>query len=148
MKGNGGTAAITLLVMVALTSLFSGTASAQAISPAYVGKFTLTAETHWGKAVLQPGSYTITIESTGCPIIALIRNANGDAFTYETSGAQIRNHNGLNALLVGEKHGQLTVHSLALAELGIVLVYDHSLAREKTQYAQQGQAVPVEWAKK
>jgi len=141
-------AAIALLVVVALTSLFAGTANAQAISPTYVGKFTLTAETHWGKAVLQPGSYTITIKSTGSPVIALIRNANGDAFTYEVSGAQSRNHNGLNALLIGEKHGQLTVHSLALAELGIVLVYDRSLAREKTQYAQQDQAVPVAWAKK
>jgi hypothetical protein len=148
MKGNVRTAAIALLVMVALTCLSSGTAGAQAISPAYVGKFTLTAETHWGKAVLQPGSYTITIKSTGSPMIALIRNANGDALTYEMSGVQSRNHNGLNALLVGEKHGQLTVHSLALADLGIVLVYDRSLAREKTQYAQQGQAVPVVWAKK
>jgi hypothetical protein len=148
MKANRGMAAIALLVVVALTSLFAGTANAQAISPAYVGKITLTAETHWGKAVLQPGSYTITIKSTGSPVIALIRNANGDALTYEVSGAQSRNHSGLNALLIGEKHGQLTVHSLALAELGIVLVYDRSLAREKTQYAQQDQAVPVAWAKK
>jgi hypothetical protein len=146
MKGNRGMAAIALLVVVALTSLLSGTASAQAISPAYVGKFTLTAETHWGKAVLQPGSYTITIKSTGSPLIALIRDANGDAFTYEVSGAQSQNHNGLNALLIGEKHGQPTVHSLALAELGIVLTYDRSLAREKTHYTRQ-QTVPVKWAK-
>jgi len=148
MRKNRTMAATTLLVVIALTSLFSGTASAQANPPAYAGKFTLTAETHWGRAVLQPGSYTITIKSTGSPMIALIRNANGDAFTYEMSGAQSRNHNGLNALLVGEKHGQLTVHSLALADLGIVLVYDRSLAREKPQYAQHGQAVPVAWAKK
>jgi hypothetical protein len=142
MKSNRRIAAIMLLVVAALTSLSAGTAKAQAISPAYVGKFTLAAETHWGKAVLSPGNYTITVKSTGSPVIALIRSANGDAFTYEVSGAQSRNHSGLNALLIGEKHGQLTVHSLALAELGIVLVYDRSLAREKTQSAQQ-QTVPV-----
>jgi len=85
MKANRRMAAIALLVVVALTSLFAGTANAQAISPTYVGKFTLTAETHWGKAVLQPGSYTITIKSTGSPVIALIRNANGDAFTGSSS---------------------------------------------------------------
>jgi len=41
--------------------------------------------------------------------------------------------NGVNALLVKEKDGQLTVHSLSLTDLGMVLFYDPSLAREPVE---------------
>jgi hypothetical protein len=138
-----------ILVAVLLTSLLSvGTARAQGQSPAYVGTFTLTNQIHWGKSVLQPGNYTITMKSVGNPIIALVRKADGDAVTYVMSRARSENTSGVNALLIKEKDGQLTVHSLALADLGMVLIYDPTLAREKVQEARAGQTVPVTWAKK
>jgi hypothetical protein len=40
------------------------------------------------------------------------------------------------------------VHSLALADLGMVLIYDPTLAREAVQEARTSQSVPVTWAKK
>jgi hypothetical protein len=138
-----------LLVAVLLTSLFFvGTALAQGQSPAYVGKFTLTYQIHWGKSVLQPGNYTITIKSIRTPIIALIRKADGDPVTNVMSGGRSRNTNGVNGLLIEEKDGQLIVHSLALADLGMVLIYDPTLAREKVQEARVSQTVPVMSAKK
>ena len=83
---------MTLLVAVLLMSLFSiGPAQAQGQSPAYAGTFTTTNQIHWGKTVLQPGTYTITIKSTGNPIVASIRNAKGDAVTYVASGARSGN---------------------------------------------------------
>jgi hypothetical protein len=139
-----------LLTLAALlTSLFFvGTARAQGQSPAYVGKFTLTYQIHWGKNVLQPGTYTITFKSTGPPIIASIYNVDGNAVTFVMSGARSGNTNGMNALLIKEKDGQLRVHSLALADLGMVLIYDPSLARETVQEARVSKTIPVTWAKK
>ena len=149
MQRNQRMAGTALLVAVLLTSLFFvGTALAQGQSPAYVGKFTLTYQIHWGKSVLQPGNYTITIKSTGAPIIALIRKADGDPVTNVMSGGRSGNTNGVNGLLIKEKDGQLIVHSLALADLGMVLIYDPTLAREKVQEARVSQTVPVMSAKK
>ena len=138
-----------MLVAALLTSLFFvGTARAQGQFPAYVGKFTLSYKVVWGNSVLQPGNYTITIKSIGAPIVALIRNSEGDAVTHVVSGARSRNPNGVNAILIKEKDGQLKVPSLARADLGMVLIYDPTLAREAVQEARTSQSVPVIWAKK
>jgi hypothetical protein len=40
------------------------------------------------------------------------------------------------------------VHTLALADLRMVLIYDPTLAREVVQEACASQTVPVTWAKK
>ena len=142
-------AGTTMLLAALLTSLFfSGTARAQGRSPAYVGKFTLSYQVVWGNSVLQPGNYTITIKSIGAPIVALVRNSEGDAVTHVVSGARSRNPNGVNAILIKEKDKQLKVYSLALADLGMVLIYDPTLAREAVQEARTSQSVPVTWAKK
>ena len=139
----------TLLLAVLLTSLFfAGTARAQGALPAFVGRFTLLYQVHWGKIVLQPGNYTITIVSTAVPTIACIRNTKGDAVTYVASGARSRNTIGMNALLIKEKDGELRVHSLELADLEMVLIYDRSLARETVEQARVSHTVPVTWAKK
>ena len=150
MQGNRKLTETTLLAAALLTSLFFvGTARAQG-PPAYIGKFTLTDQIHWGKSVLQPGNYTITIKSLSIPTIALVTKVDGDAFTYVMSGARNGNTNGVNALLIKEKDGQLTVHSLALADLGMVLIYEPALAHERPviQEARSARAVAVTSAKK
>jgi hypothetical protein len=149
MKGNRLTFATVLLVTGFLASLFfSDTAHAQGRPPAYAGKFTLTQQVRWGNGVLQPGTYTITIKSTGSPIVATIRKADGDAVTNVVSGARTSSADGANALLLKEKEGRLTVYSLALTDLGMVLIYDPALAREALQEARVSQTVQVMWAKK
>ena len=142
-------AGTTILLVALLTSLFFvGTARAQGQSPAYVGKFTLSYQVVWGDSVLQPGNYTITIKSTGAPMIALVRNSDGEAVTHVVSGARSGNPNGVNAILIKEKDGQLKVYSLAVADLGIVLIYDPGLARAAFQEARASKTVPVMWTKK
>jgi hypothetical protein len=141
-------AGTTMLVAALLTSLFFvGTARAQGQPPAYVGKFTLSYQVVWGNSVLQPGNYTITIKSIGAPIVALVRNSDGDAVTHVVSGARSRNPNGVNVILIKEQDGQLRVHSLALADLGMVLIYDPALAREPVHEALANKTVPVMWAR-
>ncbi len=139
----------TLLLVALLTSLFfAGTARAQGQSPAYVGKFTLTQQIHWGKTVLQPGKYKVTINSTAAPIIGTIRTVAGDGVSIVMSQARTENKNGVNGLLIKEKDGQPTVHSLAISDLGMVLIYDPTLTRETVQEARVSQTIPVTWAKK
>ena len=149
MRKNQTMAGTALLVTVLLASFFCpGNARAQGVSPAYVGKFTLTQQIHWGKGVLQPGNYTITIKSMGSPVIATIRTADGNAVTAVMAAARSGNTNGASALLIGEKNGRMNVYSLALADLGTVLIYDPALAREAVQETRANQTVPVTWAKK
>ena len=137
-----------LFAALLMSLFFVGTAQAQTDLPAYVGKFTLTDQIHWGNSVLQPGDYTITIGSTSAPIIALIRNGEGRPVARLLSGVRGGNNCVVNALLMKEKDGQFWVHSLALADLRMVLVYDPTLARETIQEARVSKTVPVIWAKK
>jgi hypothetical protein len=133
---------------ILMSLFFVGTSQAQGDLPAYVGKFTLTDQIHWGNSVLQPGDYTITIGSTSTPIIALIRNGEGRPVARLLSAVRSGNKCVVNALLMKEKDGQFWVHSLALADLSMVLIYDPTLARETIQEARGSKTVPVTWAKK
>jgi len=142
------TGTMLLLATLIVSLFFAGAALAQTDSPTYVGKFTLTQPTHWGMSVLKPGTYTVSINSTVAPIVGVIRNADGDTICFVVSQASDAKTNGLNALLIKEKSGQPTVHSLALTELGRVLIYDPSLANERPQEARVSRTVPVMMAKK
>ena len=131
-----------LLAALLMSLLFVGAAHAQGGLPVFIGKFTLPYQVHWGKSVLQPGDYTIAIRSVGTPIIAIISNAEGHPVTQVMCGVRNDQTNG-NALFVKEKDGQLTVHSLSLANLGMVLVYDPALAQKPVEEARANQTVPV-----
>jgi hypothetical protein len=137
-----------LLATLVMSLLCVGTAQAQ--SPVYRGKFTLPYQVHWGTNVLQPGDYTITIQSSAMPIRASIRKADGNGWGILVLSGVFRSAEPtrVNALLVGDKDGEPTVHSLSLADMGIVLIYDHSLAQESVQEARVSRTVPVMWAKK
>ena len=43
----------------------------------FTGRFTLTSEAHWGTAVLAPGDYDLTLESTSTPPRVVVRKADG-----------------------------------------------------------------------
>ena len=139
--------ALVVLGFLAALSL-AATASAQTGPAKYVGRFTLQSSVHWGKSTLQPGTYTITIWYTGVPLIAAISDSQGRAVTHVMSGARGSRTDGLNALLIREKDGQLRVCSLALSDLGIDLIFDRAPAQERPQEARFSQNVPVLWAVK
>jgi hypothetical protein len=141
-----GTVLVVLGFLAALS--LAATASAQMGPAKYVGRFTLQSSVHWGKSTLQPGTYTVTIRSTGVPMIAVIRDSQGRAVTDVMTGARSSRTDGLNALLIREKDGQLRVCSLALSDLGIDLIFDRAPAQERPQEARFSQKVPVLWAAK
>ena len=139
-----------LFVALSMSLIAAGIAQAQGYPPTFTGTFTLTTQVRWDAAILRPGDYTITIESNGNsrPIFALVRDSKGRAvgrFMSNIVGDQTSAH---NALLIGEKDGQLRVYSLALGSLGSVLMYDTELAREAILEARAPQTVPVTLAKR
>jgi hypothetical protein len=138
---------------VLVTALFVNLLSivtlyAQTDVPAYKGRFTLAQPIQWNTSVLQPGDYTITIGSTGSPVFALINTVSGRPIARLRNWSRSDNTNARNGLLLKEKNGRLQVHSLALADLGMVLIYDPALAREAVLESQVSRTVPVMWAKR
>lgn len=136
-----------LLVTLVMSLLYVGTIQAQTDLPVCRGEFTLPYQVHWGKTVLQPGDYTITIHSFGMPNIASISKTDGSGGILVVARVHGEPRRGVNALLVSDKDGQLTVHSLSLANLKMALIYDPSLARESVPEARVNRTVPVVWAK-
>lgn len=130
-----------LLAALAATLILAGTTRAQAISPAFVGKFTLTSTVHWGKGTLPPGTYTLRIDSTTLPVMATIRN-DRSTFAARAMSLAIEDYTGgSNALQLKARDGQFVVKSLILADLNMVLVFDSSLPRERVEEARADSAV-------
>jgi hypothetical protein len=149
MKKNSRIQRCQALAAALLLSLFLiATSQAQTDLAVFTGKFTLGNQVLWGKTVLQPGDYTITIGSGSMPTFALVLDSKGRPvarFVSQIDGG--RTSTG-NALLIREKDGQLRVYSLALRSLGRVLVYDPALARQAVLEARAPQTVPVMLAKR
>jgi hypothetical protein len=138
---------------VLVTALFVSilsivTLHAQIDLPVYQGSFTVAQPVQWNTSVLQPGDYTITVDSTASPVFALISTASGRPVARLRNWSRSDSTNGKNALLLKEKNGRLQVYSLALAQLGMVLIYDPALARQAVLESQVSQTVPVIWAKR
>jgi hypothetical protein len=148
MKKIQGLAVSGTLLAALCMSVIVGIAQAQTDLPTFTGRFTLTSQVQWDGTVLQPGSYSVTIESISSPTAALIRDGSGRPVARFISGIDGGKTSAGNALLIREKHGQLRVYALALASLGKVLVYDRALAQEEVMEARAPQTVPVMLAKR
>ena len=137
-----------LFAALSISLIVGGIAQAQVDIPVFTGTFTLTDQVQWGKTVLQPGNYTITIGSDSVATLALVRDSKGQPVARLMSGIDDGKTSVRNALLIREKGGELRVYALELASLGRVLVYDWALAREAVMDARVPQTVPVMLAKK
>ena len=147
MKNVRGSAVSKVLFAALSIGLIAGIAQAQLTIPTFTGKFTLTTQVQWDKTVFQPGSYTVTIESTAMPTAALIRDDSGRPVARFVSGIDSSKTSAGNALLIREKGRRLHVYGLSLASLGKVLVYDPALAREAVTEARAPRTVPLMLAK-
>ena len=150
MKKVHGLAVPTMMFAVLCISvMMTGVSHAQGDVPSFAGRFTLTTPVQWGKTILQPGDYTVTLESRSAGMtVAFVRNSKGSSVGNFMSGINNEKKDGRDALLLQEKGGQLRVYSLELASLKKVLVYDPALARQAVMEAHAPQAVPVMVAKR
>src|SRR5215472_3223505 len=99
MKLKKGLSTVQLLTLGLLISLLC--ASVAQAAPLYRGKFTLPYAVRWGEAVLPAGEYQLKFSEV----------------------------QGTSALLIANDGDQRVVHSLRLAELDEVFIFEPALAR-------------------
>jgi len=132
--------------------LFSIVAAAAVTANAQIalhGKFQLTSETRWGKAVLPAGQYSFVIESTQRPVRMVIQSADGKTGAMAQAETSVNAALGGSYLFITGTGPDRMVRSMNLPQLGTSLIYQPLTAREReTLYATASQTVPVEIAKK
>lgn len=106
------------------------------------GKFVLTSEAHWGKAVLPAGEYTFTMSSVQSPIIIQAVKGKAAAMVLAETHADVA-PGGSYILITAD--GQ--VRSMNLPQLGTSLIFRPLTSREReTLYASTSRTVPVQVA--
>jgi hypothetical protein len=148
MKTNhaGYSASLKLFLGILLATCFLATAAhAQSL---FEGKFTLTNEVHWGKAVLAPGAYTLTLEQS--PRTIIIRDASGKNVAQEVSQPGYNTDNDDSQLLVSVRGNQRAVYSVRLAGRGEVFhkVHPFAASGRAAEEARNAETIRVEFAKK
>lgn len=114
----------------------------------FEGKFTLTNEVHWGKAVLGPGAYSLALDQPTRTII--IRDASGKIVARESARPGDHPDNDDSQLLITVQGNQRAVSSVRLAGLGEVFQRAHpfQVSGRAAEEARNREAIRVEVAKK
>lgn len=131
-------------IVLLATCAFAAAANAQTIA----ARFTLPFEVHWGKNVLPPGDYMISIDSPAN--VALYRSADGKTVGFTPIPVKNSIDKGTAALFVMVHGNDRMVRSLNLPARGVSLIYTPatSAEREMLAKADQIQVVPVITARK
>ncbi len=147
MNSNRELRLVTFAVLALLTACFgTNLANAQTAQ----GKFDLPFEVQWGQAVLQPGSYSFTVNSgSDSPANAVIVRGEGTASMIATT-MHDDSFSGTSALLIERRGDRSTVSALRLVEAGLVLYYPAPKARGQVlaQAPKLIQRLPVLMAQK
>jgi hypothetical protein len=116
-----------LLTLGLLVSfLWVGVANA---APLYRGRFSLPHQVRWGQAVLPAGEYLVKFADVQTRVFVVIQDAkSGKDVAYLTPVTNGKAQ-GTSALLIANDGDQRVVHSLRLAELGEVFIFEPALAR-------------------
>jgi hypothetical protein len=121
-----------LLLAVLAAGLSASLASAQE----YEGKFTLPFEARWSTAVLPAGDYSISVNASKEPCLALISQEGRGVAYIATSITSRGEVTGSSALIAVPSAGSYRIRALRLAEVGVVLEYTPPKA-ERQILAQQ-----------
>jgi hypothetical protein len=136
--------ALMVATLLAANCLYISVAAAA--PAAFQGRFKLSHEVRWGKAVLPPGKYLLRVEYGPKTLVTIGEAKSGKAIAFLVSLASEGNKDRKeeSALLIGTRDGRPTVHSLRLPELDVVLLFDPALAHGRAvEEAGKTQVVPV-----
>ena len=126
MKLKKGLSTVQLLTLGLLITLLCASAKA---APLYRGKFTLPYAVRWGQAVLPAGEYQLRFQDVQARVFVVIQDAKSGkevAYLAPVTNSEIQ---GTSALLIAYDGDQRVVHSLRLAELDEVFIFEPALAR-------------------
>ena len=143
MKAKKNLSMIQLLTLGLLVCfLWAGVANA---APLYRGSFTLPYEVRWGQAVLPAGDYRLRFEDISTRVFVVIKDAKSGKDVAMLAAVTKGEAKGESALLIAGKGNQRAVHSLRLAELGEVFIYDPALVPRPrdVREAQTMQTLPL-----
>jgi hypothetical protein len=113
------------------------------------GKFQLTSQAHWGKAVLPAGQYSFTIASTQQPVRVVIQSADGKTGAIALAETSAQASPGGSYIFITGTGTDRMVRSVNLPQLGTALVYKPLTRQEReTLYSSASETVPVQIAKK
>jgi hypothetical protein len=129
-----------LFVFLALTTWgFAGTANAQT-SPA--AKFNLPFEVHWGKNVLPPGQYTVSLDPSARTV--RVQSTSGTAFyTSIPIKDDSQGRKGNTAMVIMVRGNERTVRSLNFPGRGYSLIYQPATKAEREILAKADQLETV-----
>ena len=129
-----------LMLGLLISLLWPGLANA---APLY-GRFTLPYEVRWGQAVLPAGDYLLGFQEFGGRVFVLIRDAKSGKDIALLAPLGTSHAKGTSALFIADEGNHRVVHSLRLAKLGEVFIYEPALARaEDIREAHKVQTLPV-----
>jgi hypothetical protein len=113
----------------------------------FQGKFQLTSETRWGKALLPAGHYYLTMDSVQSPIVIHSEDEKVSAMAKAVVGEQAVP--GGSYILITGLGNDRQVRSINLPQLGRSLIFSPITQQEsETLFTKASQKVPVEIAKK
>jgi len=125
-------------------------ASVANAAPRYRGRFSLPYEVRWGQAVLPAGEYLLRFEDVQTRVFVVIQDAKSGKEVAYLAPKTKSEAQGKSALLIADKSNQRVVHSLRVAELGEVFIYEPALVRgaKDVREAHNMQTVPIVVAKR
>jgi hypothetical protein len=148
MNTNRNLKLVKLAVLAMLTACMGASlANAKTVQ----GSFTLPFEVRWGQAVLPPGNYSFTLNSSaGSVASAVIVRGEDDATSIILSPMHDSCFSGKSALIVEREGEGGTVRSLRLVEAGLVINYPAPKAKRQVlaQAPKLIQSLPVLMAQK
>jgi hypothetical protein len=108
------------VLLLAAAALMAAPTPAHAQSA--VGKFTLSAETHWGRAVLPAGEYSYSIGAPGASTLVYVRAVSGSpAAMILATSITADDYTGNSRLILTRKGDSLFVTSFHLPTVGLVM---------------------------
>ncbi|MBZ5696144.1 MAG: hypothetical protein LAN36_12390 [Acidobacteriia bacterium] len=133
-KTRYATKAAVLLGVFLTACLFTATVNAD---PLFKGKFSLTSEVHWGKAVLPAGEYVLKVDGMS-QFITVDNAGNGQTVLHELARIGQSDPNGKNELRVSTRGRQRAVYSVQLAGFGEVFHSKSGPTRAEKEAAEGG----------
>jgi hypothetical protein len=125
-------------------------AHAQARASNFEGRFVLTSDLQWGKALLRPGTYTLSVRQVNAVVesIDVYNAATGKLVVGEMSAISFNSTADNSQLLIVIRGNQRAVESVQLAGMGEVLHETHPFATSepRPEEARNTQAIPVQTA--